>query len=90
MPEMSGLEIMEELEKAKLPCQCILLTSHSLASFDSDVEKSPILFQYVQKPVKKQDIISASKELSKKWKKHNPSPMGSLVAIPAHFWKVLL
>jgi len=62
MPEMSGLEIVEELAKAQVPCQCILLTSHSLSSFDSDVEKSPLFFKYVQKPVKKQDIVSAIEE----------------------------
>lgn len=62
MPEMSGLEILEKLEKEKVPCQCILLTSHSLSSFDSDVEKSSVLFRYVQKPVKKQDIVSAIEE----------------------------
>jgi DNA-binding response OmpR family regulator len=67
MGGMGGLQVMEEIEKAPLPPQVIILTAH--ASFDSAVDAMRLGgCDYLKKPCRTEELLaSVDKGLAKRW-----------------------
>lgn len=59
MPGKSGLEIAGALEKEKVPCKCIMITSHATEYYSNEWAKSDIVYKYMIKPFKKQALVQA-------------------------------
>ena len=55
MPGMTGLEIIEALEKKEVDCKVIVMTSHP----KSDEEQSRLIVNHLQKPINKQVVQEA-------------------------------
>jgi DNA-binding NtrC family response regulator len=55
MPGMTGLEIIEALEKEEVDCKVIVMTSHP----KSDEEQSRLIVNHLQKPINKQVVQEA-------------------------------
>lgn len=65
MPEMDGIQFIKEVKKQYPKMNCILLTGYYEAQFLEDPAMQELLFKYVLKPFKKDEMLAIINEAAK-------------------------